>query len=552
MKKCVLALSLFLCTFAHAQENPEIEALLRLERTQIGQIQATNSASSTLISSTFAQNDVAFQQSIDELRELTITKVYYVYTKYKQSPDFNQLNLDRKRFKQLNASFPELITDGTVEWELIEQTGCTSPEMGAGFFHGFVIIHRPKQSEAERLAEIARLETFLSNPTDIFVQEQMDPLVKQLNPPSNQTSSTLIPDQVAQFKAGSDAMLAYLKKSLRSDEIVLKRDDKWVNTSFTVEENGAITNIEIEGTQPERIETAIRRSLTEMPKWTPAMRDSVPVESKVDLELRVSYSVSVNGMYLMNGSRPAFDINLLMEKPVELTSSYDGITAQQIFLKSSPVYKGMEALDPFEKSALVMDVTGSMTDNVAALKRWITAHQDSLKFTSFTFFNDGDGKETRKKKIGETGGVYHTFNVASINDLITQTMEKGSGGERPENDVEAILFAQKTDTICDVILLVADNYSEVRDLSLIPKINKKVNVLMCSGRGAVRVDYLLLAKETGGYLLFKGERIELSGLQNRDVLSVGNYQYDYIGGAFILRKTTESTTRTKSNDAEEE
>ena len=75
---------------------------------------------------------------------------------------------------------------------------------------------------------------------------------------------------------------------------------------------------------------------------------------------------------------------------------------------------------------------------------------------------------------------------------------------------------------------------------------------MCSGRGAVRVDYLLLAKETGGYLLFNGERIELSGLQNRDVLSVGNYQYDYIGGAFILRKTTESTTRTKSNDAEEE
>ena len=127
-------------------------------------------------------------------------------------------------------------------------------------------------------------------------------------------------------------------------------------------------------------------------------------------------------------------------------------------------------------------------------------------------------------------------------------MEKGSGGERPENDVEAILFAEQTDTMCDVILLVADNYSEVRDLELVRKIKKRVNVLMCVGFGAVRADYLLLAKETGGYLIFNGERIELSALQNRDVLSVGNYQYDYLGGVFILRKTTESTTRTKVDD----
>lgn len=531
-----------------AQVDPEIDAILRLNRTQINQIQAANSASSTLLPSTFAQNNVTLQRSVDQLRELTILKVYYVYTNYKQSPTFNQRALDQKRLEQLQNTFPELVADPTIEWQLIEQTGCTSPEMGTMFFHGFIIIHRPNLSETERLAEIKRLETYLQNPSDVFVQPQLDPLISQLNPPKNQSNSISLTDQKAQYTAGSDAMLSYLKSTLRTDEIALKRDDKWVKTSFTVEQNGEITNIEIEGSQPERIEIAINESLTEMPKWTPATRDSLPVASTIQLEVRISYSPSVNGMYLMNGERPTLETNPLMETPDNLASSTDGITSEQIFLKSSAVYKGLEVLNPDEKSALVMDVTGSMTDNVAALKRWITAHQDSLQFTSFTFFNDGDGKETRKKKMGETGGIYQTFNPLAINDLITQTMEKGSGGERPENDVEAILFAEKNDSLCDVILLVADNYSEVRDLELVRNVNKKVNVLICAGFGAVRVDYLLLAKETGGDLIFNGERIQLSGLQNREVLSVGSYQYDYIGGMFTLRKTTESTTRTKLDD----
>ena len=161
----------------------------------------------------------------------------------------------------------------------------------------------------------------------------------------------------------------------------------------------------------------------------------------------------------------------------------------------------------------------------------------------FTFFNDGDDKPTRKKKIGSTGGIYTTFAISRMDDLIAETMRKGSGGERPESDIEALLHTQGKDTICDVILLIGDNYSEVRDVELLPTLNKRVNVLICSVKGSIRPEYLLIAKNTGGYLLYNGERINIQSVRAGQILSVGSYQYDYNGKVFKVRDTLESKTR---------
>ncbi len=542
-------LLILICTLStqltSAQNTELIDRILKQDRTEINQINLAPANSVTLVPSIFAQNDVAFKQSIAELRELTILKVYYVYTKYRKNPSFNQLELDRKRFNLLNSSFPEIIEDTYVEWELVEQTGCESPEMGRTFFHGFVFIHRSIQTEKERLAEIIRLEDYLKNPTTTFLQKKLDILEEQLSPSASiQTRPSIIPDQQARFTEGPDAMLAFLKKELRTDEIALKRDDKWVKMHINIDENGVITNLEFLEEQPERVQNAVESAIFSMPNWEPAYRDSIPVNSELDLEVRVSYSPNVNGMYLINGDRPTLIRNPLEEKPSDLTD-LDGSTPQEIFMKQAPVYKGLDILDRSEKCALVMDVTGSMTEHVAAMKRWIKTNNDSLNFTSFTFFNDGDGKATKKKKIGETGGIYTTFNLPTIDDLVSETMRRGSGGERSESDIEALIHTQLKDTLCDVILLIGDNYSSVRDLKLLPNVNKRVNVLMCSIKGSLRPDYLLIVKNTGGYLIYNGERIELKNLRGGEILSVGSYQYDYNGREFKARDTLESATRMK-------
>ncbi|PHR25823.1 MAG: hypothetical protein COA38_16040 [Fluviicola sp.] len=530
-----------------AQNTGLIEQILSQNRTEIDQIHLSPSNSVTLVSSIFAKNDVAFKRSIEELKELTIVKVYYVYTTYRKSPNFNQLSLDRKRFELLNSSFPEIIEDPYIEWELVEQTGCQSPEMGRTFFHGFVVIHRSIRSEAERLEEIAQLESYLKNPTDVFLKKKLDILEDQLNPTtSTSTKPIIIADQQARFIEGPDAMLDFLRKELRTDEIALKRDDQWVKTHIKINKLGIISAVEILDKRPERIKATVIHAITAMPNWEPAYRDSIPVDSELDLEVRVSYSPNVNGMYLINGERPTLVGKTLEEKPSDLIELYDGSTPEEIFMKQAPVYKGLEVLDRHERTAMVMDVTGSMTEHVAAMKRWIQANNDSLNFTSFTFFNDGDGKPTKKKKIGNTGGVYTTFNLVSIDNLVTETMRRGSGGERPESDIEALLHTLNKDTICDAILLIGDNYSGVRDIELLPNVTKKVNILMCSIKGSLRTDYLLIAKNTGGYLIYNGERIDLKNLRSGEILSVGNFQYDYNGRGFKVRKTSQSSTRMNS------
>jgi hypothetical protein len=541
MKLLLSIVCLFSIQLLTAQNEGVIENILKQDRTEVDKVELSPSKSATLVPSSFAQNDVAFKKSIDELRELTIVKVYYVYTKYRKSSSFNQKALDRKRFNQLNASFPEIIESTYVEWEIVEQTGCSSPEMGRTFFHGFVFIHRPIQSEAERLAEIKRLEDYLKNPTDVFLQPNIDILEEQLNPASSSTVE-IIPDQEAHYSEGPDAMLEFLKKELRTDEIALKRDDQWVKTHINIDENGVISDLKFLDEPSERVKSAVEGAIFAMPNWEPAYRDSIPVKSELDLDMRVSYSPSVNGMYLINGDRPTLEQSSLIEKPSDLTD-FGGSTPQEIFMKLAPVYKGLQIMDRNERTALVMDVTGSMTENVATMKRWIKGNQDSLNFTSFTFFNDGDDKSTRKKKIGSTGGVYTTFHLANIDALVTETMRRGSGGERPESDIEALIHTQNKDSLCDVILLIGDNYSEVRDLELLTTVNKRVNVLMCSIKGSLRPDYLLIAKNTGGYLIYNGERIELKNLQRGEILSIGSYQYDYNGKVFKVRDTLESKTR---------
>ncbi len=531
-----LLLSLLFLQTTFAQNDARIEEILSANRTETEKLEAVSSNSVTLLPSHFAEDAITFRESVEKLKELTIIKMYYVHTTYRQSARFNQKKLDRHRFQQLNALFPEVIGNPAIEWEIVSQTGCESPEMGKSYFHGFIVIHRPIQTEKDRLAEIKRLEDYMKNPTDVFVTEKLDVIEDQLKSSSSGAETTIIPDQDARYADGANAMLSYLKRELRTDEIALKRDDQWVKTHLKVDEHGVLSGLTFEEDYPERIKSSVENAILKMPNWEPAYRDSVPVNSELDLELRVSYSPSVNGMYLINGDRPTLEQAKLEEKPKDLMELYSGATPEEIFMKQAPVYKGLEIMDRTERCALVMDVTGSMSQHVASMIRWIGIHQDSLNFTSFTFFNDGDGKPSRKKRIGSTGGVYNTFNVKEIENLVTETMRKGGGGERAESDIEALIFSQDKDTFSTSILLIADNYSEVRDIELLSSVSKPINLLICSIRGAVRTDYLSIAKNTGGKLLFNGEIIRLSHLQRGDVLAVGSYQYDYNGKSFTLRK----------------
>ena len=113
-------------------------------------------------------------------------------------------------------------------------------------------------------------------------------------------------------------------------------------------------------------------------------------------------------------------------------------------------------------------------------------------------------------------------------------MRNGWGGDLPENDVEALLDAEKNAPFAERIIWVADNYSTPRDLNLLPKLKKPVSIIMCSSRGGVNTDYLNIARQLKASLhTLSTDLPDVSRLKDGDRVTVDERQYELINGKFI-------------------
>lgn len=188
---------------------------------------------------------------------------------------------------------------------------------------------------------------------------------------------------------------------------------------------------------------------------------------------------------------------------------------------------------------VVMDVTGSMSPYTTQVVAWIALNQNIKKVHSFTFFNDGDAKADNSKVIGSTGGIYVTKsnNSEEIVGSMRTSMSKGSGGDSPENNLEAILLAINNNPDCKEIILIADNLSNMRDISLISQIKKPVRVILCGSNYGVNAEYMKLARATGGSLHTMEEDLyDLFQLNEGETITVGKQKFAVKGGDFVLER----------------
>ena len=97
------------------------------------------------------------------------------------------------------------------------------------------------------------------------------------------------------------------------------------------------------------------------------------------------------------------------------------------------------------KIAVVADVTASMTPYNTQVMLWLKFAKKPLENGRFVFFNDGNNSPDALKSIGNTGGLH--FAESNNFDSVYQTMRRaiaaGQGGDIPENNIEALLAAQK-------------------------------------------------------------------------------------------------------------
>ncbi|MCS7073680.1 MAG: hypothetical protein NZ108_04350, partial [Bacteroidia bacterium] len=160
----------------------------------------------------------------------------------------------------------------------------------------------------------------------------------------------------------------------------------------------------------------------------------------------------------------------------------------------------------WKETVVIVDWTGSMYPYGAELLRWHHANISQNRIKNLIFFNDGDDflKQRTKgvqKPIGSAGGIYiaNTLQIERVIELMEEVMTNGDGGEIPENNCEAIIQAQLLFPDAPYFIMIADNQSAVRDISLLNYLKKPVHIIVCGKtESGIEPDYLTIAWYTGG------------------------------------------------------
>ena len=192
------------------------------------------------------------------------------------------------------------------------------------------------------------------------------------------------------------------------------------------------------------------------------------------------------------------------------------------------------------KELIVADYTCSMSPHYIELMAWFCL-QDFQTKSSFAFFNDGDGIANDKKIIGRTGGVhqFRTNNLDTIARYIYETIKSGCSGDEPENDMEAILKGIEKNKNVKEVVLIADNWSDVRDFQLKSRVTKPVHIILCGTEHGINPQYLELARKTKGSVHTMTEDLEdLFKLSEGQKFTIAGREFVIRGGRIVLVNKT--------------
>jgi hypothetical protein len=274
-----------------------------------------------------------------------------------------------------------------------------------------------------------------------------------------------------------------------------------------------------------------RKRFLELSKFLPNAINDKHIKWRVVVQTGVAKTGNINSY---------FHGFVVYYRPYDLKaelSCIDGAVLGRPVKTDSLIYKIFDRNKEWKNMLVVMDVTGSMSPYTAQLIMWLKLNTDDKRFKHFTFFNDGDSKPSEKKDVGNTGGIYHI--VAEAYNLVAErvkyAMSRGNGGDIQENDMEALLAGIKECPTCTDVVLIADNYSPCRDLSLLKEIKKPIKVIVCGAHSAVHVEYLQIAKETGGSVhTIESDILNLMKMKEGQTIEIDGNTYRITKDKFVL------------------
>lgn len=190
----------------------------------------------------------------------------------------------------------------------------------------------------------------------------------------------------------------------------------------------------------------------------------------------------------------------------------------------------------WKQKLVVCDLTGSMSPYSQQLLLWYQLNYKMEQHLQFVFFNDGNNLPDEKKIIGKTGGIYYaqSKNYDSLVRIMTRVIAAGSGGDCPENNLEALINGTR---MCKEpyreIIMIADNLAPVKDIELLPNFRQPVHIIVCGVTGEIHPDYLRIAWKTGGSIHTMEQDItDIAKTMDGEIVTIGKMKYRLSGGKF--------------------
>lgn len=531
-------LLLFVCLVSLSGKSQQttdqlIERIIKIPPRSVAKYEARPKDHVIYLQTAFNNAVYSDPQSLQSLKGKVILKVELIYTTYRKSETFDQHGLNRKRLRSLMNVAPQLITQPSIEWVLYGQTGCTSAELGKEFFHGVAITYREPESESLRDTELEFLKAVADGSVPAHAYEAY--MRREFKGDTTGTAAASVPPKVKlpQFVGGERARIDYFSRNLKYPTSSERNSKEQVVVQFVIDKEGKIQHVSLPGTgSPTPYHEEVLRFVRSMPNWVPGSINDKKIDCMVTFSVdfldRGSIVPSPLEIYAMDGETipdaPKFDYSRIKPSP-------QGKFVSETLAKNT-----------WKHTVLVCDVTGSMAPYNAQVLDYLR-NQFTKKDTSivrYIFFNDGDNRKDITKRTGHVGGIY-SEKAATLDEVITlmsKAMRAGTGGDLPENVVEALLRAESDCTYCESTVLIADNMASPRDMSLMIDLKKPVHIIVCGTSPVLNADYLNLARITKGTLHFNNkDYTNLHTYEEGATVQVGKEIFVMKSGRFVRKES---------------
>lgn len=200
-------------------------------------------------------------------------------------------------------------------------------------------------------------------------------------------------------------------------------------------------------------------------------------------------------------------------------------------------------VDKWRNVVLVCDMTSSMFPYTTQVFDWMMENVDNNSIKGIIFFTDCDslGNETRGRLPGKMFMVKKKDELLLWDTMFAAINNTENNKDKEENNIEALLFAQKNFPEVDDIVMIADNSSQVKDMKNLSKLKKRTHIILCGETYeknlAFQSDYVQIAKKTDGSIhTLEDDIVNPANIKEMTVIRVGKIYFRFQKGKFYTTK----------------